>query len=62
MEKEAANGHTIGSLAHHGFEVDYLALVDALTLEPLAAPRPPSRLIAAARLGGVRLIDNLPGH
>ena len=48
-------------LAHHGFEVDYLALVDALTLEPLAAPRPPSRLIAAARLGGVRLIDNLPG-
>jgi pantoate--beta-alanine ligase len=58
-ETALAEGRAV--LAHHGFEVDYLALVDALTLEPIAAPRPPSRLIAAARLGGVRLIDNLPG-
>jgi len=38
--------------------VDYLALVDALTLEPLTAPAP-GRLICTARLGGVRLLDNM---
>lgn len=39
--------------------VDYLALVDALTLEPLTEPAP-GRLICTARLGGVRLLDNMP--
>ncbi|OYQ34835.1 pantoate--beta-alanine ligase [Niveispirillum lacus] len=38
--------------------VDYLALVDALTLEPLTAPGA-GRLICTARLGGVRLLDNM---
>lgn len=38
--------------------VDYLALVDALTLEPLTGPAP-GRLICTARLGGVRLLDNM---
>jgi len=38
--------------------VDYLALVDALTLEPLTEPAP-GRLICTARLGGVRLLDNM---
>lgn len=38
--------------------VDYLALVDALTLEPLTEPGP-GRLICTARLGGVRLLDNM---
>ncbi len=38
--------------------VDYLALVDALTLEPLPEPAP-GRLICTARLGGVRLLDNM---
>lgn len=39
--------------------IDYLTLADAATLGP---PRPgqPARLLAAAHLGGVRLIDNLP--
>ena len=36
---------------------DYLALVDALTLEPVT--QAPARLLAAARLGTTRLIDNL---
>ncbi len=39
-------------------EVDYAVVADARTLEPWAGdPRPPRALIAA-RIGGVRLIDN----
>lgn len=45
-------------LARAGFELDYLALVDGPTLRALPAARPGARLIAAARLGSVRLIDN----
>lgn len=39
--------------------IDYLALVDAETLAPLARLDRPGRVIAAARLGAVRLIDNV---
>jgi pantoate--beta-alanine ligase len=39
--------------------VDYVALVDADTLEPRAEAPGPLRLIAAATIGGVRLIDNI---
>jgi pantoate--beta-alanine ligase len=39
--------------------IDYLALVDAATLEPLEAPQGEMRLIAAAVIGTTRLIDNL---
>jgi pantoate--beta-alanine ligase len=49
-----------GRLAGAGFgKVDYVALVDAHTLEPLDAPTGEMRLIAAASIGGTRLIDNL---
>ncbi len=47
------------SLTREGFAVDYVALVDGPSLSPLPAARPAARLIAAARLGSVRLIDNL---
>ena len=41
--------------------LDYAELRDADTLEPLPAASPhPARLIAAARLGKARLIDNMP--
>jgi len=41
-------------------KVDYLALVDAATLEPVAAAAPgEKRALGAAWLGAVRLIDNL---
>ncbi len=53
----------IRRLVAAGFaEVEYLALRDAETLAPLDA-RPadrPARLLAAARVGRTRLIDNLP--
>ena len=43
-----------------GFAPDYLALVAAETLEPLAqTTTAPMRLLAAARLGSVRLLDNM---
>jgi pantoate--beta-alanine ligase len=47
-------------LAKAGFEpVEYVELRDAETLESLAALDRPARLLAAARLGRTRLIDNL---
>lgn len=39
--------------------VDYFALVDGSSLQPLEAASENGRLIAAARIGGVRLIDNI---
>ena len=48
------------SLVEAGFSrIDYFALVDAATLEPLDAPAGEMRLIAAAVIGSTRLIDNL---
>lgn len=45
-------------LAQAGFETDYIALVDAETLgDPV--PDHPMRLLAAARIGNTRLIDNV---
>jgi pantoate--beta-alanine ligase len=41
-----------------GFMVDYFCLVSGKTLEPLERWQPGCRLIAAAKLGPVRLIDN----
>lgn len=44
-----------------GFDsIDYVALADADSLERLAAHRAPARLLAAARIGKTRLIDNVP--
>lgn len=45
-----------------GFDsVDYVALVDAETLAPLAhLTDRPAQLLAAAKIGGTRLIDNIP--
>lgn len=49
------------SLIGEGFSrIDYFALVDAATLEPLDVPAGEMRLIAAAVIGGTRLIDNIP--
>jgi pantoate--beta-alanine ligase len=41
------------------FDLDYLAIVDPDTFEPCATVTSGSLLIAAARLGAVRLIDNV---
>jgi pantoate--beta-alanine ligase len=49
------------ALVKAGFgPVDYVALCDAETLEPVSGLERPARLLAAARMGKTRLIDNLP--
>jgi pantoate--beta-alanine ligase len=42
-----------------GFVLDYLELVDAENLTPLSALKTTGRLIAAARMGNTRLLDNV---
>jgi len=45
-------------LEQSGIDVDYLAVIDPVTLEP-AQPNSPARVIIAARVGSTRLIDNM---
>ena len=46
-------------LGESSFAVEYLALVDGATLVEIPVPRQGGRIIAAARLGSVRLLDNI---
>lgn len=49
------------ALIEGGFQsVDYVAFCDAETLRPVASLERPARLLAAARIGKARLIDNVP--
>lgn len=57
---DAALEDAKASLVAGGFSVDYVALVDAETLMPEPAVNRPRRLLAAARMGQTRLIDNVP--
>jgi pantoate--beta-alanine ligase len=47
-------------LGYLGFEVNYLALVDGPSLSPIGVVQAGCRLITAAKLGTVRLLDNVP--
>ncbi|WP_114912949.1 pantoate--beta-alanine ligase [Acidibrevibacterium fodinaquatile] len=53
-----AEGHAVLTAA--GFKVEYLEIRDAETLAPCTTCRAPARVLAAVRLGSVRLIDNWP--
>ena len=56
-----ATAEATSTVERAGFSrVDYLALVDGDTLEPLTVPAGGARLIAAAVIGTTRLIDNIP--
>jgi pantoate--beta-alanine ligase len=58
-ERAAAEGRE--RLLGAGFDaVDYVELRRAADLRPLDEPRGEARLLAAARIGGTRLIDNVP--
>lgn len=53
--REAARAEIAGSVD----SIDYLELVDASTLEPIAEVRAPACLLVAAFVGKTRLIDNI---
>ena len=56
-----AEAEGAASLINAGFDrVDYVALRDSQTLVPLREIARPARVLAAARVGAVRLIDNMP--
>jgi pantoate--beta-alanine ligase len=56
-----AEAEGIAALLNAGFaRVDYVAIRDAATLAPLPELDRPARVLAAARVGGTRLIDNGP--
>jgi pantoate--beta-alanine ligase len=55
-----AEAEGAAALINAGFDrVDYIAIRNAETLAPLAALSGPARVLAAARIGSVRLIDNV---
>jgi len=58
-DAEAALTAARASLEAAGFEIDYVELADAKTLGAPVTGKP-RRLLAAARIGGTRLIDNIP--
>jgi pantoate--beta-alanine ligase len=70
MAERLSNGEWGGSeakawgrreLEAAGFrQIDYAEICDAETLEPVATVTRPARVLAAARLGQTRLIDNWP--
>ena len=58
-DPDAALGEARAALHTAGFDVDYVALADAETLAENPAADRPRRLLAAARMGTTRLIDNI---
>jgi pantoate--beta-alanine ligase len=58
VDQALARAHA--DLTAAGFQaIDYFELRDALTLRPLASLDRPGRLLAAAKIGRTRLIDNI---
>ncbi|MCD2324804.1 pantoate--beta-alanine ligase [Sphingomonas sp. IC-56] len=58
-DTQAALAQARDTLSAAGFDVDYITLADAETLGDPVAGRA-MRLLGAARIGGTRLIDNIP--
>lgn len=58
-DPEAALAAARDTLTGAGFDVDYVTLVDAETLTEQPDPARERRLLAAARMGSTRLIDNI---
>lgn len=58
-DPEAALAAARDALGAAGFDVDYVTLVDAATLAEHPDPARERRLLAAARMGSTRLIDNI---
>jgi pantoate--beta-alanine ligase len=58
-EPQSAESMMRTTLEEHGLTVDYAVVRDASTLLPVTSWETPTRALIAARLGSVRLIDNM---
>jgi pantoate--beta-alanine ligase len=59
-DPRAAEARAIEALWKAGFDhVDYVAIRDAESLDHIAALDRPARILAAAKIGKTRLIDNM---
>ena len=56
---EAAETRTTQFLQQHGWQVDYIAVRDAVTFQTITLETSEVAVLGAARLNGVRLIDNI---
>lgn len=56
---EAAEARTTQFLQQHGWQVDYIAVRDAVTFQAITPETSEVAVLGAARLNGVRLIDNI---
>ena len=55
----AAEATTTSVLEEHGWDVDYIAVRDAVTFQAITPETAEVAILGAARLDGVRLIDNI---
>jgi len=57
----AVEGAAVEALWKAGFShVDYVAIRDAVSLAHITSLERPARILAAAKIGKTRLIDNMP--
>jgi pantoate--beta-alanine ligase len=56
---DEAEAKTNAVLEEHGWAVDYIAVRDAVTLQAITHETTEVAVLGAARLSGVRLIDNI---
>ena len=56
---DVAEAKTTADLEEHGWDVDYIAIRDAVTFQAITPQTTEVAILGAARLHGVRLIDNI---
>ncbi|MCE9559889.1 MAG: pantoate--beta-alanine ligase [Armatimonadetes bacterium] len=57
---QEAISEAIAVLSEKGFKVDYLEVLNPITMKPDVVPNANSRLVGAAKFCSIRLLDNVP--